>query len=366
MGRLSKGFVALVAIGLGLGLGATGCGWIADQDRIVVAKVDDKVIRRGDLKRIIRRMTDEERPLVQNRGDLLRTLNKHIDDKIKSTLAKELKAQGKIEVPREVAREAYFRKYPENRGIFAIQDASVMDLTEQDLVAMRADVEFGIDDEEERLLRQQAVAYRVRQAVKAGTVAITEEDFAREYAMRKNDLRHFEHIEFLGLRFPAAMPGAVEEAAKVRDRVDLGERFEAVVEWYRSRNPDLALRSGFDNDPSSEKFQTFWSVATGCKEGDVLGPVYLPQYELLAVGSDGRTARAVQMPAAHLVFKVLEHAPERHKALEEAKRDLEPFILMRKMVERLREEHGVEVYEDKLPNPEGFGDQFKEFFIRTD
>lgn len=343
---------------------ASGCGWIADKDRIVVATLDGEPIRRGDLKRIIREMSDEERPLVQNKGDLLRTLNKYIDETIKAGLAKRLKGENRIAVPREMARESYFQNNPEDRSLFEIQDPKALNLTEAGLKAVQAAVEFKIDDEEERLFREQAVMYRVQEALKGGLLAIADEEFRQEYSFQKRTLRNFEQIEFIGIRFPTTLQDAASQAAAARRRMDLGESFDQVAQSYARRDPSRILRSGFENNPASDKFRTFWSQVSGCKAGDILGPVYLPYHELVRPAEDG-TSEVIPMPGAHFVFQVIEHRPESEKTLEEAKPELAPPILYRKMVERLRTEHGVEIYEDKLPDPAGYGDQFKDSFIRT-
>lgn len=352
------------AVGLVLLVAGSGCGWIADKNRIIVANIDDEPIRRGDLKRILREMSDAERPLVQNRGDLLRALNKYIDDRIKSDLVAELRAEKKISVPREVAKESYLQKHPEDRNIFAIQDPAALDLSQAGLEAVKAGVEFKIDDEEELLLREQAIMYRVQEALRAGTLIITDDEFEQEYSFRKDDLKNFEQIEFLGIRFPTTLPDATAEAAAARRLIDQGQSFDRVAEFYASRDPAFVLRSGFENNPASDKFRTFWSQVSGCKKGQILGPVYLPYHELVRLAEDG-TPQSIPMPGAHFVFEVLEHTPESRKTLEQAKPDLAPAILYRKIVERMRRERGVAIYEDKLPDPSGLGDQFKDSFIKT-
>ncbi len=71
------------------------------------------------------------------------------------------------------------------------------------------------------------------------------------------------------------------------------------------------------------------------------------------------------MPAAFLVLEVIAHEPERQKTLEEATNELATAILRHKVMERLRAEHGVQVYPENLPNPAGYGDQYKEYVIDT-
>ena len=60
------------------------------------------------------------------------------------------------------------------------------------------------------------------------------------------------------------------------------------------------------------------------------------------------------MPAAYLVLQVLDHRPETQLTLQEAKPQLVTTIAFAKMMDLLREENGVEIYDDKLPDPSMF------------
>ena len=338
---------------------SAGCGWLADKDRVIIAEIDGKSIRRGDLKRIIREMTDEERPLIQNKGDLIRVLQKSLDDRVKTALADELRSQNKLEVPRDLARAFYFSKNPEFAQVHLVVDPSVMGLTEQDLVALKASVEFGVDDEEERLYREGAVNYRVREAVLAGAMTVSDDEFELEYSLRKEELRTLETLEFVAITFPAMDPEAASQAAEIKRRIVSGEPFSAIVAEFEAKSPSQVMRTGFQNDPSATKFQNFWFSAENSQRGDVLGPVFLPAFQLQS------PTQSIDKPESFLLLEVLDHIPERMKTLEEAKVNLAPEILFRKMMKLLREEHGVKVFEDKLWNPAGYGNQFKDSFIRT-
>ena len=71
---------------------AMGCGMIADKDRIKVAKINDRYITRGDLYKVIREMPDAERD-IRTKGDMLRVLNRHIDELIKLPLSQEVERE---------------------------------------------------------------------------------------------------------------------------------------------------------------------------------------------------------------------------------------------------------------------------------
>jgi hypothetical protein len=57
------------------------------------------------------------------------------------------------------------------------------------------------------------------------------------------------------------------------------------------------------------------------------------------------------MPAAYLVFEVLDHRPESALPLEQAKAKLAAPILVAKMMQQLRDDNDVEIYEKQLPDP---------------
>lgn len=334
------------------------CGVVADKDRWIVAELNGEPIRRGELMDHIWDMSDEERPLIQNRGDLERTLDKYINDQIKAEIAKELKAEGKIEVDREVARQAYFEKHPEYQSVDRIQDPEALQMTRGDITAVKAEIEFGVDDEEQRLLREEALLYKMGEAARSRAVTITPEELQREYEFMKRNLIKFEYVDCLAIQFPTER-GGIEAAGKARRRLQT-ESFEAVLASY----PNLGARPYLENDPSNKKFRAFWEGVSGCEVGDILGPVILPAHDQMIEDENGMLRRRT-MPSVFLVLEVLEHEPARQKTLEEARPELTLSILRRKVMQNLRDERGVVVYPDKLPRPEGYGDQFKDQMIQT-
>lgn len=355
--KLSMGLMVVAVL-------APGCGFIADKDRIVVAKMDGKDITRGELMKIIRDMPDEERPLIQNKGDLLRALNNHIDDRIKAELAATLHAESKIEVSRDVARAAYFQAHPEFASAYLVQDPSQLGMTQADIEAVKASVEFGIDDEEEKLLREEAVAFKMMEAVDTKALTITVEDIRREYELRKPFLIQYEYIEFIAMVFPLELPDAIDRAALARQRLDNGEKFDDVLGELLRVNPNYGIRSAAQNDPATPKFRAFWQTAHGAHVGQILGPVILPEHEDVGIDAEGKQV-ARRVPAAYVVLEVVEHEPERLKTFDEAAQEVGTALLRKFVMDQLRAQHGVEVYEDKLPDPAGFGDQYKDSMIDT-
>ena len=347
-----------------------GCGLIADKDRIKIAKVKNRYITRGDLAKVIRDMPDDERPMIKNKGDLLRVLNEYLDQQIKGPLAEELEQQlaaqgGKTLVPRELAMQRYFEDHKDDdyAAMYSVTDPATVGMNQAQLEIMKQQIDLGIDRTLEKLKGDAAVGYRAIEAFKQGTLAVTDAEYEREYNLRKDTLKKFEWVRFMALRFQADAPNSELDAATVRKRVDAGEKFEAVLEEYKAQDPKRAIESEIENNPSLAKFQGFWMNASGCQTGDVIGPVFLPDYQVMT-GADAKGRQKVQdMPAAYLVLKVLDHRPETTLTLDEAKASLMPTILLAKAMEQLRKENYVEIFDKKLPDPSMFTDKYGKSFV---
>jgi hypothetical protein len=359
--------LCLVVLGL-----AAGCGQISDPDGIRVAKMDGEYITRGDLKQVIYNMDDVERPKIIIRGDYLRVLNKYIDGKITIALGDQLEKEKKISVPREVAREEFFKQCGDDeeqyRNIWTMEPPAsgeitplmkLYDLTPQRMKAMKDIVEQKTDHIVQRMLGERAVEYLAAQDFQAGTITLDQEALEREYRIRKDTLKKFEWMRFQAIRYTAAQSDALQQAARISERLNAGESFETLVtEVQTLQSSAVALpgatatiiESEIENNPGLAKFRGFWSQASGAKPGSIIGPIYLPEYQQMSQDSQGR-AKVVNMPDAWLVLKVIEIRPEAEMTIDEAKGTLAPPILVEEEMKRLREQHGVEIYEDQLPDP---------------
>ena len=357
------GFACLVL----LALLVLGCGQIADKDRIRVAKVGDRYITRGDLFKLIREAPDAERPIIRNRSDLLRVLNQHIDSRIKLPLGRKLAAEGKVSVPREYAREQFFREAGDEEGqLRAMWQMEVPQpgvitlmmqlygLTPELLQFNKDNIEEGTDRMIQKLQGEQAVEYLALEALQEGRISVDEAEIQREYAFMKDQMVTLEEISFLGIRFVADDEQALSQAAALQDRLAAGETFDELVEEFRKRGEEeqhaYVFRSEIMNNPTVERFRGFWTAASGAGKGDILGPVFLPAYQQVVQDRTGRT-QAVDMPAAYIVFKVLEHTPEGILDYEQARPLVVRPLLVAKIMHLLRDEHGVEIYENNLPDP---------------
>ncbi len=330
-----------------------GCGFIAEKDRIRIAKIDDEYITRGTLAQVIREMPDDERPDIRTRGDLIRVLNAHIDRRIKLPLGQE--AREKLEstgmISRKTAEAAYFAKHQEEdyANLYSLESGAPLGLTDAELDMLKSEMDEGIDREYENILADAALAIKASEAIKAGTITVDEEDLKREYEVRKTELIKLEWMRFKAIRFPTDMPNAEVLAAEARKRVEAGLTFDAVAQEYAARNPQFVMESEIENNPELGRFRGFWVSASGAEAGAMIGPVYMPEYQMM-VEAQGKTATVV-MPECYMLLTVLEHTPERPLTLEEAKPRLVGPVAVTKIARKLREEHGVEIYEDKLPDP---------------
>lgn len=361
---LQNALLMLLAAGV---LTAFGCGQLTDKDRIRIAKVGEQYITRGDLFKLIREMPDTERPMIRSRGDLLRVLNDHIDTRVKLPLGKKLAAEGKVSVDRELAREQYFRESGDQeeqlRAMWRMEVPksgeitpmmNLYGLTPELLQFNKDSIEEETDRMVEKLQAEQAVEYLAVEAVKAGKITIEEQEIQRDYEFMKEELVTLEELQFIGIRFIADDPEAAAKASAVRDRITAGESFDALAAEYEAKGAadgvQYVFQSGIQNNPALEKFRGFWAAASGAEAESVIGPVYLPVYQQVARDKEGHT-RTVDMPAAYIIFKVLEHKPAGILDYERAKPFVMKPLLLSKMMHLLRDERGVEVYQDKLPDP---------------
>lgn len=326
----------------------SGCGWFIDKDRIVVAQIGERKITRGELAGVIRDMPDDERPIIRSRGDLRRTLENYVDDQLRQDLAEKL--GDKLQFPRKIAEMEFDAKHPEYKGMESMAAANVAEdykIGRQEAQIMRDEREAGIDRIHKHNLGRAAVLYRAQEAVKNKTLVATPEELAEEYRLRGNEFRRFETILFLAIRFQGDEATARNEAAKVMQRVQAGEKFEAIAQQYHAINPDLVFTSAIENNPELEKFKGFWQQASGAEPGQVIGPVFMPPSERV----DQQTGASEQIGGGVVDLIVVERTPERQKSLEEATPELMQPIIEAKMMEQLRKEYGVKIMADKLPDP---------------
>lgn len=336
------GFAALVCF-VAATLGA--CGIITDKDRIRVARWNNQYFTRGDLQEAIRDMPNEERPQIRTKGDLRAVLSDIIDERLKQAQAEALKNEGKINVSRDEAEARYALRNPEKYMEY-LQLSQV--LPEEDLAMYEEDRQLGIDREQERLYGQRALAYLINDAVQNGTLVVSEEQYEKQYNLRKDQLLTAEQVAIEGVYLPIdAHEDAAAEASNVLEELEQGGDPKAIAERY---GPEKAgyLEVGLTNDTPHIKFGSFWQQASQSEEGDVIS-CYISEWNRnVKVAGETKTE---PIPDSLLVCRITRYVPQRQKTLEEAKPDLSASILYSEMMERLRDAAGVEIYDDKLPDP---------------
>ncbi|GMU92587.1 MAG: hypothetical protein AMXMBFR4_16450 [Candidatus Hydrogenedentota bacterium] len=339
------------AAGLGILL-AAGCGWIADKDRIVIATLEGKNITRGDLDKVIRNMPPDERPPIRTKGDVRKTLANYLDAQVKSKNAKRLQGEGKIHVPRELCEAVYRANHPE--AFIEMSNPEDYNLTERDVQYMKEEREIRIDELCERILAEVGIEHLVSQAQEDGSIEITDAEYQNEYEIRKGTLHHPERVTFSGV----LIPGASEDvrSAGAEARLKLAQRMPAaeVAKQYKSLGAQV-LESELENDPRKFKFAGFWQQASGAEIGAVIGPIFIQDWQAAEEDVQGSQARSL-LPSGVLVCVIQDRVDETPKTLEEAKPDLEYNILYAKVMERLRQESGVKIFDDKLPDDPTFYD----------
>ena len=75
--------------------------------------------------------------------------------------------------------------------------------------------------------------------------------------------------------------------------------------------------------------------------------------------------RLQTIPPMYLVLKIVSQTDKRPMTLAEARPFIATSLLKSKVMKKLRDEHGVEVFSDKLWRPEGYGNQYKDQMIDT-
>lgn len=368
--KISRAFLLLPILGMYFFL--PGCGEIANKDRIVIARIGSENITRGDLFKVIREMDDTERPHIRSQRDFLRVLNQYIDDKIKLPLGKEMVEQGIISLPRELAREEFFRQSgddaQQHRTIWELElpesgEATplmeVYNLTPATVRAAKEIIEQETDRIMEKLLGEQAVMHLAVTAYNEGSIILDQEDLEREYRFQGDNLMSFEKLVFRAIRFPASAPGALEEAGRVRQQLDDGDDFDELFEAFFRRNRVFVIESEIENNPAIQRFRGFWQAASGAETGDIIGPIYMPQSRQERIDETGR-ATMQEVPDYYMVLKIIEHEPEQAMSIEEAMPLIAPQLLMAEQMRRLREQHNVEIFEDRLPDPGAYYDYLEQ------
>ncbi|MCC6695466.1 MAG: peptidyl-prolyl cis-trans isomerase [Candidatus Hydrogenedentes bacterium] len=327
-------------------LGGAGCGYIADKSRIKIATINGKSITRGDLEKVIREMSPDERPNIRTKGDVLKALQNYLDATLKNDLADKLREQGKLHVDRQIAEQVYRSKHPEE--FLKMDNPQDYELTPQDLEYMKQEREYGIDEEVKRLEAEQAVYIAIGEAVQSGAMQVSDEEYQEEYELRKDELKHLEKAAFAGIVVPGSEQSSVDAAMSARARLAQGESLDAIAAALTEQGA-VRVESGLENNPAEMKYAGFWQQASGAEPGTILGPIFIQGWVRVRQNAQGQEV-AEPIPSGLLVCTLTDRVEPVQKSLEEAKQDLVGLILYSKMMDKLRKDANVQVFEDKLPD----------------
>lgn len=323
------------------------CGYIYNKDRIRIATLNGKPITRGDFDKVIRDMAPDQRPMIRTKGDVRRALENYLDEQVRNINADRLLAQNKIHVPRELAENLYRYQHPE--AFIEISNPEDYNLNQRDLEYMKEEREIKIDELLKKLQAEAGIQYRIEQAMKEGLMSISDEEYQREYELRATTLKHFERIAFTGLLIPGESSEARSAGIAAKQKLAAGVAPEDLAAEFASLGAQV-LESELENDPQKVKYKSFWEQAEGRNVGEVIGPMYIQGWVAVETDAIGRSTQK-PYPDGILVAVVTGRTDESPKSLEESKPDLQYNILYTKIMDQLRSENGVQIFEDKLPDP---------------
>ena len=198
--RNAMGPIVAIAVLL---CGAPGCGWYRDTDRDVVAVVDGEKITRGRLDSILYGMHEPRTRdrLIASRQDYLDVIDQYIELAITIPLGKKLHEEGKIDIPRELAREEYFRSIKneeEQKAVRAIWTLPALEkgkeselvmgheLTADSIRFQKNVIEQSTDIALDKMLGHEAVAFLAMEAYKSGDLKLDEAVVRQEYEVTKS------------------------------------------------------------------------------------------------------------------------------------------------------------------------------------
>lgn len=348
-------------LGFAAAVMTAGCGIVADKDRIEIARYNGVPFTRGDFKMAVMQMPAEEKPDLRTRGDVRMAVQDYIDGILQDALAERLASEGKIAVPDELAAQRYFEKNAEFQydRIMAATNPAEVGLNPIDFAAMRTQITEGIEREKKVLLREAALAYQVQEALAANRYEVSDSEWRREYEIHKSKIFEPATASLKGVLIRADRDEAFALASEARKRLDAGVPVDEVMAEMRANRQgaplDTTLRYN-PNDPAMAPFVEIWPELEGATAGTVVGPAPV----MPANRFDPASQSVQQTPPALLVCVVQSYTPDRLLTLDEALENepartfLAQNILKMKVANALRDEAGVTISDDALPDPSAY------------
>jgi hypothetical protein len=266
--------------------------------------------------------------------------------------AEDLVATGRISVPRQMAEVVLRVNKPEI--FFEIANPEEYHMSEQDIKHMQEEREIRIDEMLKELEAEEGVLYRIDQAVKEQTITVSDDEYQNEFELRKAELKHPERIAFSGVLIPGDSQEARAASAEATRKLRAGATVQDLVNDYAAAKAEL-IEAELEKDPSKIKFAPFWQQASGAQVNDVVGPIFIQGWTEAKQDAKGTTSQR-NYPAGMLALKVTGRTDESSKTLEEAKPQLQRSLLYGKVMDQLRTENGVQIFEENLDDP-GMFDQ---------
>ena len=359
--------LALLAIGL---LPASGCGIVADQERLVIATVGNREITRRDFRMELRNLPPQDKPIIASHADMVQAVQDYVDQEVLLLEAERLSGLGIIAVPDQAAEDRFFRQNPDIVDVREVMDPTLFMVDEAGLETMKLGIQEGIESARRDLLAEQALAYLTHEAITTGSIAITEAEYNAAFQARRDELKDFERAWVRGMLFPILpeTDGLVQRvAADARRKLDQGMSVDEVMNQYMPSDNFAAspvppqerlafpLETDVPNDPRLPQYRGFWDDIGTAEPGDIVGPVNVQPTTRFVTGPDGRPQRETVPPSIMLV-ELLRYEPERPFSLDEARELLAPRIIERKVKEQLRSQHNGRVIEENLPAPATYAD----------
>lgn len=342
-----RGAAKSLIVVLGLALAVSSCFFIVDKDRIKIAMFNGKPITRGDFDKVIRDMPPDQRPLIRTKGDVRNALQGYLDKRVKYKNAEELLALKKIFVPREMAEALLRMRKP---MLFVdIKNPEDYKMSARDVEYMKEEREIKIDEMLKDLEAEEGIYYRISEAIQESLIDISQTEYEEEYEIRKAELKHPERVAFTGVLIPGGTPESRAAGTALAKKLHAGTTPADAAKEYAGQNAQI-IEAELENDPGKFKFASFWDQASGKQIGDVFGPVFVQGWTETTVDAQGKQTQR-PYPDGFLVCVVTGRTDETPKTLEESKPELQRNILYAKIMQQLRTENGVQIFDDKLPDP---------------
>ena len=331
----------------------TSCFGIIDKGRRRIAVMNGKAITRDDFDKVLREMSPKKRPLIRTKGDMYSAVQNYLDKCVRDKNAETLLASKKIFVPRELAEAVLRMREPE--VFFEIKNPEEYEMKQEDMKYMAQEREYRIDEMLKELEAEQGVQVRIDDAIKESSIPISDKEYADEFAVMKDKLNHPEHVVFTGLLVPGATQETRQVAAEVARKMQSGTSPEEIAKSM-PEGQAIIIKAELAHDSANPKFAPFWQQAAGTKVGDVFGPIFIQGWMETTQDAQGKESQN-PYPAGLMVAVTTGRTDETPNTLEESQPELQRSILYAKVMDKLRQENGVQIFEDQLADPGMYGNQ---------